>query len=213
MASVECRTHVDNTAQICCRFALEDVSARLHVLLEAESSQFYCTVAKNKPCCGAVIPSPWAVSTPPVGGMPHVQLKHQEPGASEQCAGHAAGCCKPHCVWACGTPRGPSNVLPVPLLCVVHVLPAANARRRNKTTLDLSNASKNRLKSGVSYATANTLSSMAGSASQSIASFVACRARTKNLHYRLFGANCNTPPGMNFWLRAAFPMLLTLGWS
>ena len=31
LASVECRTHVDNTAQICCRFALEDVNARLHV--------------------------------------------------------------------------------------------------------------------------------------------------------------------------------------
>ena len=76
--------------------------------------------------------------------------------ASEQHAGHAAGCCKPRCVWVCGTPRGPSNVLPVPLLCV-HVLPAANARRRNKTTLDLSNASKNRLQSGVSYATQHAL--------------------------------------------------------
>ncbi len=106
---------------------------------------------------GAISLSPWAVATPRAGGMPHVQLKHQEPGASEQRAGHAAGCCKPQCVWACGTPRGPSNVLPVPLPCVVHVLPAANARRRNKTTLDLSNASKNRLKSGVSYATQHAL--------------------------------------------------------
>ena len=120
-------------------------------------SQFYCTVAKNKPCCGAVIPSPWAACTPPVGGMPHVQVRHQEPRAREQRAGHAAGCCKTRCVWACGTPRGPSNVLPVPLPCVVHVLPAANTRRRNKTTLDLSNASKNRLKSGVSYATQHAL--------------------------------------------------------
>ena len=85
--------------------------------------------------------------------MHHVQHKHQEPRASEQCAGHTAGCCKPRRVWVCGTPRGPSNVLPVPLPCVVHVLPKANARRQNKTTLDLSNASKNRLKSGLSYAT------------------------------------------------------------
>ena len=100
---------------------------------------------------------PWAVATPRAGGMPHVQVRHQEPRASEQRVGHAAGCCKTRCVWACGTPRGPSNVLPVPLPCVVHVLPAANARRRNKTTLDLSNASKNRLKSGVSYATQHAL--------------------------------------------------------
>ena len=106
---------------------------------------------------GAISLLPWAVATPRAGGMPHVQVKHQEPRASEQCGGHTAGCCKPQCVWACGTPRGPSNVLPVPLPCVVHVLPAANPRRRNKTTLDLSNASKNRLKSGVSYATQHAL--------------------------------------------------------
>jgi hypothetical protein len=106
---------------------------------------------------GAISLLPWAVATPRAGGMPHVQVKHQEPRASEQCGGHTAGCCKPQCVWACGTPRGPSNVLPVPLPCVVHVLPAANARRRNKTTLDLSNASKNRLQSGVSYATQHAL--------------------------------------------------------
>src|SRR5208283_5456397 len=106
---------------------------------------------------GAISLSPWVVATPRAGGMPHVQLKHQEPGASKQCAGHAAGCCKPRCVWACGTPRGPSNVLPVPLPCVVLVLPAANARRRNKTTLDLSNASKNRRGTRVAYATQHAL--------------------------------------------------------
>ena len=106
---------------------------------------------------GAISLSPWAVATSRGGGMPHVQVRHQEPRAREQRAGHAAGCCKTRRVWVCGTPRGPSNVLPVLLPCVVHVLPAANARRRNKTTLDLSNASKNRLKSGVSYATQHAL--------------------------------------------------------
>ena len=155
-------------------------------LLEAERSQFYCTVAKNKPCCGAVIPSPWAASTPPVGGMRHVQLKHQEPGASEQRAGHAAGCCKPQRVWVCGTLRGPINVLPVPLPCVVHVLPAANARRQNKTTLDLSNAAASSKNRRGTSCLCYTLSSMAVSASQSIASFVTGRARTNakkaNLH-------------------------------
>ena len=129
------------------------MSVRGCTLLEAERSQFYCTVAKNKPCCGAVIPSPWAACTPPVGGMPHVQVRHQEPRASEQRVGHAAGCCKTRCVWACGTPCGPSNAPPGLQPRSAPVTAAANAGQRNKTTLDLSNASKNRLKSGVSYAT------------------------------------------------------------
>jgi len=50
---------------------------------------------------------------------------------------------------ASGTPRGPSNAPPGLQPRSAPVATAAHTQRQNKTTLDLSNASKNRLKSGL----------------------------------------------------------------
>ena len=99
-----------------------------------------------------------------------IQPSAAPPSATKKAktAGKGALRRKPRCVWACGTRSGPSNAPPG---LQPRSAPVTAAGQRNKTMLDLSNASKNRLKSGVSYAT-HTLSSMAVSASQSIASFV-----------------------------------------
>ena len=120
----------------------------------------------------------WALFTSLFGGMPHVQLRHQEPGASEQCAGHAAGCCKPRRVWACGTRGGPNNVSPAPSTCGVHLLrPAKTWANKPKQSWISAMGQKVGLSLGFPMRR-DTLSSMAGSSSQSIAIFVTCRART-----------------------------------
>ena len=74
---------------------------------------------------------------PPTGGMPHICLRHCEPGASKQRAGQGALQRKPRCVWACGTRSGPSNAPPG---LQPRSAPVTAAGQRNKTTLDLSNA-------------------------------------------------------------------------
>ena len=139
-----------------------------------------CTIrARKDPAMEEVVfpPRILASCTPPTGGMPHMQLKHQEPGP-------ASSVPATQLVVANLSAFGPVGRHVVPAMCCqyrCHALctccPLQTRGEETKQRWISATLRKIGLSLGFPMLR-NTLSSMAGSASQSIASFVACRART-----------------------------------